>query len=120
MPTGTITLTATATAVATATPLVRDVLISPPYPNPVSGSGPNALSFQVQAPGGSSVEWGVFTVSFRKIWDSSQSIPGNSTTLAWNLNDFAGTPVSNGLYYLRVRVTGPVKATKILKVIVAR
>ncbi len=40
--------------------------------------------------------------------------------LPWNLNDSSGTPVSNGLYYLRVQVTGAVKSSKILKVLVIR
>jgi beta-glucanase (GH16 family) len=119
-PTVTNSPTVTLSPTFTLTPSVTGVTIGLPYPNPAKGNGPAPLSFQVQAPLGSSVEWSVFSVSYRKVLDISQPLPGNGTTLVWNLRDASGNPVSNGLYYLRVKVTGPVKTTQILKVIVTR
>jgi hypothetical protein len=74
----------------------------------------------VQAPTGSRVEWSVFTTAFRKVLDISNPIPGNNGVLDWNLDDAWGKPVASGLYYIRVEVTGPVRATQILKVLVIR
>ena len=88
-----------------------------PYPNP-TGSGP--LLIPLQAPAGSSVEWSVFTTAFRKILDVTQSIPGNNAVLSWDLRDSRGRTVADGLYFIRVQVTGTVKATKVLKVLVFR
>jgi hypothetical protein len=66
------------------------------------------------------VDWSLFTLSFRKILDNNQPLSGTNTAIVWNLADGSGKPVSNGLYYLRVQVTGAVKATKILKLLVLR
>jgi hypothetical protein len=126
-PTLTLTPTGTATALPTSTysPLLTTtptsaetgVVIGPPYPNPVEGSGP--VFFKILAPAGSVADWSVFTTAFRKILEVSQTVPANGI-IAWNLEDGSGQPVANGLYYIRVQVTGPVKASKILKVLVSR
>jgi hypothetical protein len=115
--TPTVTPTFTLTFTETNTPAPGGVAIGPPYPNP---SGPGPVTLQVRVPNGSKVEWSVFTTSFRKILDVSNPVPGNNAVLVWNLADGWGKPVGNGLYYLRVEVTGPVKASKILKVLVTR
>jgi endoglucanase len=119
------TLTPSPASTRTLTPSITQtilpasgVIIGPPYPNPVLGAGP--VSIQIQAPAGSTVEWGVFTTAFRKVLDRSNPIPGNNTALVWNLEDGWGTPVASGLYYLRLQISGPVKATKILKILVLR
>lgn len=118
-PTATLTPTPPATDTPTnpATPAVTGVVIGSPYPNP-TGSGP--LLIPLQAPTGSSVEWSVFTTAFRKILDIPQGIPGNNAVLSWDLRDSRGERVADGLYFIRVQVTGTVKATKILKVLVFR
>ncbi len=113
-PTGTPTASATPSPSAT----VSTVSIGPPYPNPVQG--PSPVSLQIQLPAGSTVEWSVFTTAFRKILDVSNGVSGNSTVLVWDMEDAWKKPVASGLYYLRVQVTGPVKASKILKVLVIR
>ncbi len=114
----TYTPTITSTPTVTPTPAVTGVVIGVPYPNPVKDAGPVAIP--VQAPVGSSVEWSVFTTAFRKILDIPQPIAGTSVVLSWDLNDNWGVPVANGLYFIRVQVTGPVKISKILKVLVFR
>ena len=94
------------------------VVFGLPYPNPVFGSGP--VTIPIQLPVGSRVEWSVFTTAFRKVLDTSSSVSGNSFNLVWNLEDQWQKPVASGLYYLRVQVTGLVKATKVLKILVIR
>jgi hypothetical protein len=89
-----------------------------PYPNPVHGLGPVTVPMQV--PEGSTVEWSVFTTAFRKILDTTNPILGDQFNLVWNLEDAWQKPVAGGLYYLRVQVTGPVKASRVLKVVVLR
>ena len=109
--------TITTSPTPTSTLAVTGVTIGLPYPNPDFGPGP--VTIQVQAPPGSSLDWSVFTLSFRKLLDTSQPLSGNGA-IVWNLVDGTGKPVSNGLYYLRVKVTGPVNTTQILKVLVLR
>ncbi len=116
-PTLTPTPSPTATPTSTATPANGGVSISLPYPNPVRGAGP--VSIDVQSPPGSVFTWDVFTVAFRKIDHGSQTVSG-TTTLVWDLRDKNDSLVANGLYYIRVRVTGPITTTKILKVLVLR
>ncbi len=112
------TITTTATPTLTSTPVIISVTVSYPYPNPVSGTGP--LSIPVQAPTGSMAHWTVYTTAFRKVYDHTQSIPGNNGILSWDLRDTWGSPVANGVYYIRVAVTGLTSGTQILKVLVIR
>jgi hypothetical protein len=92
------------------------VEISAPYPNPSRGS---PISFKVSVPGVSTVTMDVFTVTFRKITSQTWQIDGDQT-LQWDLKDLSETLAANGLYYIRVRVTGVQSSTKILKVLVLR
>jgi hypothetical protein len=116
-PTSTVTITSTPTS--TSTPVIITVTVGAPYPDPVSGTiGP--LSIPVQAPTGSTAHWTVYTTAFRKVYDHTQSIPGNNGILSWGLVDSWGTPVANGIYYVRVQVTGLATSTQILKVLVLR
>ena len=112
------TATATATATVTNTPVINKVTIKDPYPDPVDGSTP--LSIPVIAPTGSKAHWTVYTLGFRKVYDHTEPIPGSFGTLSWNLLDQWGVPVSNGLYYIRVDVTGLDHGWRIVKVLVAR
>jgi hypothetical protein len=93
-------------------------VIGLPYPNPVKDAGP--VSIQMQVPLGSTVEWSVFTTSFRKILDVSNPVSGNNTNIVWDLNDDWGEPVANGLYYIRIVISGSEKTSKIIKFIVLR
>jgi hypothetical protein len=113
--TATATLTATPTATFTAT-IAPAVVISQPYPNPSNGS---PISFNVSVPGPSIVTMDVFTLAFRKIASQTREMDGDQT-FQWNLKDVSGAPAANGLYYVRVRVTGTQSATKILKVLILR
>jgi flagellar hook assembly protein FlgD len=61
----------------------------------------------------------VFTLAFRKISSQTTQISG-TTTLQWDLKDLSGVQVSNGLYYVRIQVTGVASTTKILKVLILR
>jgi hypothetical protein len=92
--------------------------ISPPYPNPFTGSGP--VWFNVSGPSGSKVAWDVFTTAFRKIAGGSQPVNG-VTPVDWYLQGQGTELVANGLYYIRVKVTSVNSSTtKILKVLVIR
>jgi hypothetical protein len=98
--------------------VIITVTIGAPYPNPANGTA--HLSIPVQAPTDSTAHWTVYTTAFRKVYDHSQSIPGNNGILSWALVDTWGSPVANGVYYVRVQVTGLTPATKVLKVLVIR
>jgi len=121
-PTSTITFTFSPTISFTPTPtptvIVTEVTFEAPYPNPSLNGGP--VTTDVLAPPGSTVEWAVFTIAFRKILDKTIVVPGQNATLVWNQEDMGGRRVANGLYYLRVQVMGPLYATKIWKLIVIR
>jgi hypothetical protein len=43
-----------------------------------------------------------------------------SASLQWDLKDVSGTTVANGVYYVRIQVTGNPSMTKILKVLILR
>jgi hypothetical protein len=108
--------TSTPSPTATASPVVTSVVISPPYPNPA----PGPVRVDVQVPAGTSLAWDVFTAAFRKVAWNSQTLSGYAT-ISWDLKDKGSNPVSNGLYYLRIKaVAGNTTTLKILKVLVIR
>jgi hypothetical protein len=92
-----------ATATTTATPAAAGITISFPYPNPSYGDGPVAVNIQV--PGPVSVNWSVFTTAFRKV-NSGTAVLDAAGTFQWDLKDKTEKPVANGLYYLRLEVSG--------------
>ena len=119
------TLTPSATATQTHTPTITPtftatiasvVVISAPYPNPSRGL---PMSFNVSVPGESTVTMDVFTLAFRKIISQTTHIYGDQT-FQWDLKDVSGVQVADGLYYVRIHVSGPQSATKILKVMILR
>lgn len=116
-PTSTFTRTSTPTITPTYTPTITsDIVISAPYPNPSYGS---PIIFNIQVPGESTVTMDVFTLAFRKI--SSQTTQAYGVeTLQWELKDISGVQVANGLYYVRIQVTGTESTTRILKVLILR
>jgi hypothetical protein len=61
----------------------------------------------------------VFTLAFRKISSQTTQISGTET-LQWDLKDLSGIQVANGLYYVRIQITGIQSTTKILKVLILR
>ena len=90
------------------------IVLLPPFPNPSFGS---PIVLPVQAPAGTTADWDVFTIAFRKV--ASGNLGPNS--IEWDLKDKDGREVSSGLYYLRVEVTSPNETVKrIFKVIVLR
>jgi hypothetical protein len=121
--TNTPTLTSTPTNTVTPTPTsLNNVIFSPPYPNPAT-TGP--LQINVTTAGGASIEMEVFTTAFRKISEHSFQAANNGpagviTAVQWDLRDRMGLQVSDGLYYVRLRVTGRLDAVKIFKVLVLR
>jgi hypothetical protein len=89
-------------------------IVTYPYPNPVE-NGPVVVNIDV--PGPSSVQWSVFTLSFRKIIGGQVSI--NSTgSVVWDLRDKSGAKVADGLYYLRIEVEGPQPTVKVFKILI--
>jgi uncharacterized repeat protein (TIGR01451 family) len=115
-PTFTPTWTGTPTPSFTSTPGLQPT-ICPAYPNPVTNN--DFVSMCVWVPGASDVEMTVYTTAFRKIYDKKIQVV-DSTILTWDLRDQWGTPIANGLYYVRIRVTGPASTTKFSKVLVNR
>ena len=108
----------------TATPTqVRSVTYAGPYPNPVT-TGP--IKVDVITPGSATIVMDVFTMAFRKIAEqttlATAASPGfgTVTTLEWDLKDKMGMPIANGLYYVRIHITGAQESTKTLKVLVIR
>lgn len=117
-PTPTSTPLPTSTPTASFTPTsVMVPVIRAPYPDPVTG--PYPVTVNVQVPGNSTVSMDVFTLAFRKIANQTKDI-SNTGSVTWNLQDSWGTPVADGLYYLRIQVTGPQPLTKIFKVLITR
>jgi hypothetical protein len=115
--TSTPSFTSTSTITPTYTPTISPrVVISPPYPNPSSGS---PMTFNVQTPDQSTVTLEVFTPAFRKIYSQTFQVYG-SQNLQWNLRDNAGIRAADGIYYVRVHVAGAPATTKILKVLILR
>ncbi len=124
-PTATSTFTFTTTPTHTSTPTItptytptitEKIVISEPFPNPSGGS---PITFNIQVPGESTVTLDVFTLAFRKVYAETTHAYG-PVTLQWNLRDVSGALVSNGLYYVRIQVSGSQSTTKILKVLVLR
>jgi len=77
------------------------------------------ITFNIQVPGESTVTLDVFTLAFRKISSQTTQVFG-SQTLQWDLKDVSDVQVADGLYYVRVHVSGNQSATKILKVLILR
>ncbi len=115
--TPTVTFTATVTQTPTAT-TVDHVTCSKPYPNPVTGA---PLKVDVITPPSPCViHMEVFTTAFRKVSEHDYNPSGVTTTVLWDLNDRMGIPVANGLYYVRIRVTGGSTFSTVLKVLVLK
>lgn len=107
--------TSTPTITSTPTPQTHSV-IHIPYPNPVE-NGPVEVDLEI--PGTERVQWSVFTLSFRKILGGEKSITGTGS-IEWDLTDKSGSRVADGLYYLRLEVSGIQPTVKIFKIIVLR
>ncbi|HJT24657.1 MAG TPA: hypothetical protein VJ873_08785, partial [bacterium] len=58
------------------------------------------------------------TMGFRKIFGQTKTLDGNNAVLSWNLKDQWGIPLADGLYYVRIQVTGPASGSRIIKVLV--
>jgi hypothetical protein len=99
---------------------VKGIHFDGPYPNPVTGG---VAKIDVTVPGTSTIEMDVFTTAFRKISSNTTMVyggAGTTTTLQWDLKDKMGNPIADGLYYVRVHVTGVQQSVKIFKVLVLR
>ncbi len=116
-PTNTFTPTGTPTITPTYTPTITsEIIISAPFPNPSNGT---PITFNIQVPGESTVTLDVFTLAFRKIYSETTQADG-PLTLQWDLRDVSGVQVANGVYFVRIHVSGSQSATKILKVLILR
>jgi hypothetical protein len=65
------------------------------------------------------VELTIYTVAFRKVFQARQTIDG-ACTVHWNLKDQWGSPMANGFYYLKIRISGATNLEMIQKLIVVR
>jgi hypothetical protein len=103
---------------ATLTPTPVSVTsVKQPYPNPSAG---NPVNIDVYLKDAGTVSLDVFTTAFRKVRSYTNSYPEGKCTLVWDLKDKYGSPASNGLYYLRIQVTGTQTPTKIFKILIIR
>jgi hypothetical protein len=97
------------------------VVYAGPYPNPVS-DGP--IKIDVSMPGSGAIQMDVFTTAFRKIAEHTTTVNGGSggtiTSVEWDLRDKTGARIANGLYYIRIQISGVQESTKIFKVLVIR
>jgi len=104
----------------TSTP-VGHVVFAGPYPNPVS-DGP--IRIDVTMPGSGRIQMDVFTTAFRKITEHTTMVNGGMggtiTSVEWDLRDKTGARIANGLYYIRIQISGLQESTKIFKVLVIR
>ncbi|HTC22001.1 MAG TPA: hypothetical protein VK859_14185, partial [bacterium] len=107
--------TPTSTPTFTPTP-VPETIISDPYPNPSKG-GP--ITINIHALSSSKVQLSVFTLAFRKVYETSEEISSDGSVY-WDTRDRLGSPASSGLYYIRVEVQGAFPQTKILKAMLIR
>jgi hypothetical protein len=118
------TLTFTPTSTSTASPTAINIVIyTPPYPNPVT-TGP--VEIDVTTPGAATIQMDVFTTAFRKISEHTFLAGGGSgplgtvTAVQWDIRDKIGMNVADGLYYVRIQVSGRQDSVKIFKVLVLR
>ena len=88
------------------------------FPNPSNGTQPTQVQLNLTQV--SDVKIQIFTIAFRKVGEQtfSQVPPGGKVTLS--LTDRWGSLLANGLYYIRVEVTGMAPVTKILRLLVLR
>jgi hypothetical protein len=118
-PTNTFTFTPTFTDTMTVSPTPTAIIqpiVFGPYPNPSEGQ---PINIDIEVPGPSTVKWAVYTLAFRKVYGGSFTV--NSTmTWMWDLKDKKGIQVSNGLYYVRLEITGAQSLNKTLKLLVIR
>jgi len=77
------------------------------------------MTFNIQTPDQSTVTLEVFTLAFRKIYSQAAQVDG-FYRFQWNLKDMKDNQAADGLYYVRVHVTGSKSSTKIFKVLVLR
>jgi len=96
MPTATPSATLSVTVTPTSTPLAGIVI----YPNPSDGTVPPRLVVPLRS--ATNVKVKIFTLSFRKVWETqySDTPPGRDVLLP--LTDKWGTNLANGLYYVVV------------------
>jgi hypothetical protein len=115
--TKTFTPTSTPTFTPTYTPTISSVvLIHPAFPNPSTGS---PISFNVETPRSSTVTVDIFSLAFRKIRSFTGKVYGFQN-FQWDLKDVSGNSAANGLYYVRIQVTGAQTTSKILKVLILK
>ena len=92
----------------TETPTGVDVNIPPRFgidswPNPAS----SAITFRLQAPANSELTLDVYDVTGRRLygWKGPSSRAGERS-IEWNLQDFNGTDLQSGIYFVRMHAAG--------------
>ena len=116
IPTLTLTPTITSTPTITATPSNPNVL----YPNPLKDTAPLSFVYQLEATV-DQVRVSLFTTAWRKIYEDD-TLPASAGQHLFRL-DFGQVDlnISNGLYYVVLRVkTGGQETRKIMKLLVRR
>ena len=83
-----------------------------PFPNPGDGGEALKIPVNVQAP--SHVRLSIYTVGSRKIGERSWNL-ASPELLQWDWKDGTGSPISNGLYFLRFEVESSGRLTTTVK-----
>jgi hypothetical protein len=74
------------------------------YPNPVKSGSETYLT--VEGPSGSAADWEIFTAAYRNVSSGNGDASGHRV-LTVGLKDLKGVELAGGLYFLRVRLSGP-------------
>ena len=98
-------------AVDGAPPAPARVELAPPYPNPARVSA--GLRYSIPADhAGAPYELAIYDLSGRRVQRVERGIARSGRFSAqWNLRDESGTPVRNGIYFLRFAIGGKVFST---------
>jgi hypothetical protein len=82
------------------------------YPNPVSGPTVNILPPFFN--GNSNVRVEIYTLSFRKVQDTTYTSQTSGTAIPLSLTGKSGNPLSNGVYYVVVTTSSGRAVGKLL------
>jgi len=105
-PTHTTTSTVTLTPTNTPIDLKCRLIVSAPYPNPVTKGRALKINLEANPNCPKTVRIAVYTTAYRKVYDSTQVVASRNTVWSWDTKDMKGVPVASGVYYIRVEEEG--------------
>lgn len=81
------------------------MVVSAPYPNPVTGGQTLKISLTANPNCPKTVKLGVYTSAYRKVYEKTVVVTGRDVW-EWPVVDSTGVPAANGVYYVRVEESG--------------